>query len=433
MWSVRVIGMAIIAACIGRGFEWEQTRQATTVPLQNFDFGSVKVSQTSGDHKFTISPASGEQMDTIDSLAYDCPDFTVTPAPTPATVNSVCTSMGSGGGCTGYSVMTYSFTASFSPRVTGMVSCVVTVSIDSTPTPLTLFGTGIEPPKRIAVSPSAAQQPLDLGQVRVGDTSNPSPVTVTNFGSGPAPLSISAVAFGASDDPPFKVTGTVGSHTLPSGGSESFAVSCAPTAQQSYTGTLTIKSDDPATPAATVVFQCEGIITNLVFAPSSPAQLAGSQVGGATRVGEPIDIPVTLTTIGPDLVIHGLAVTGSDLSIASGPPADTALTAASPASVHLTFGATSEQQQGVIGTLIVTLGDGSTPTLTITGAALATSMSVSPDGVVDLGPICVDSTRSQSFIVMKNNPARSISPRSHHRRHRSCSAAISRRPARRCT
>lgn len=331
-----------------------------------------------------------------------CPDFAVAATGLPANVTNVCVG---GSGCPSYQATTYSFTATFTPTVTQQVSCVVTVTIDGMPTTFTLSGTGTEPTIRFGMSPATA---LDLGEVRVGDTSTAASVLVKNYGSGPQPMTVSSASFdAASITKGFAIaSGTTTSHVVAAnGGSDPYGVTCKPTASGPVTGTLTITTDDPATPTATLTVSCTGITSNLVFLPGSPAVLAGTQAQGATRVGEPVDITITLKNSGAAaMTIHDLTLAGGDLSFGSKPAAGATVASGGSTNVVLHYAAATAVDQGTLGTLTINYDNNLTRTINVLGGALMTSMAISPDGAVDLGPVCIGNTSSKSFFVLKNNP-----------------------------
>jgi MYXO-CTERM domain-containing protein len=391
-----------IVACV-ESLDLGSTEQAATLPIQDFNFGNVQVGVSSAPSTFTVRPASGAQSNQVTSITENCPDFAITAPGLPATVSNVCTVSGSN--CPSYVATNYDFTAVFTPTVAAQVSCVVTVVIDSTPTTFTLTGRGTEPAIRFGVSPSSA---IDFGQVRVGDTSSAVSVVIRNFGSGPQPMTVSSVAFDAAAlGKGFAVaSGTTGSHVVAAnGGSDPFTVTCAPAATGTVTGALQIATDDPAAPTTTLTVSCTGIASNLVFGPSSPALLSGTQAQKATRVGEPTDIPLTLRNTGSaPMTINSLALTGSDLSFVTRPTDGTVLGLNQTTNVVVRFSATTAVEQGTLGELAVTHDGGQTRTLNILGGALMTSMSISPDGTVDLGPVCIGNTAQTTFFALKNNP-----------------------------
>lgn len=393
----------VIVACVG-SLELGSDEQAATVPLQSHNFGDVQVGLTSASHTFTISPASGLQNSIVSSVTESCADFAVMATGLPAPVSNVCTT-GAGSGCTSYEATTYSFTAVFTPAVAQQSSCVVTVTIDEVATTVTLTGRGTEPVTRLEVSPS---EDLDFGQVRVGETSSAASVLLTNFGSGPQPLTVSSVAFDAmSLARGFAIaSGTTGSHVVaPAGGRDPFTVTCRPTAVGPITGTLTITSDDSTSPVIAVGVRCTGIDSDLAFLPSSPASLNGTQVQRATRVGEPSDVVITLKNVGTaPMTLDDLALSGTDLDFIERPAPGTVLAANQETEVTVRFAATTPIGQGTLGALTVTHDGSQSRSINILGAALATSMSLSPDGLVDLGPVCLANTTSQPFFAIKNAP-----------------------------
>ena len=390
-----------VVACV-ESLDLGGTEQAVTLPLQDFDFGNVQVGVTSAPSTFTVRPASGSQSNQVTSITESCPDFSVTAPGLPTTVSNVCTG---GSNCPSYVATNYDFTAVFTPTVAAQVSCVVTVTIDATPTTFTLTGRGTEPTVRFDVSPSSA---IDFGQIRVGDTSSGVSVLVRNFGSGPQPLTVSSVAFdSASLAKGFAVAfGITGSHVVAaSGGSDPFTVTCAPAATGTVTGTLRIATSDPAAPMTALMVSCTGIASNLVFGPSSPALLDGTQAQKATRVGEPTDLPITLRNSGTaPMTINSLALTGTDLAFVTRPTDGTVLGVDQSTNVVVRFAPTAAVDQGTLGTLEVTHDGAQTRAINILGAALMTSMSISPDGAVDLGPVCIGNTARAEFFVLKNNP-----------------------------
>ena len=399
-----VVVSLVFAACSPEPLG--NTEQAATIPLQNFDFGQVQVGMTSAAHTFTISPASGVQQDTVESIvptSGSCGDFTLDATGLPATVSSTCVAMGSDimmqstitpvQSCSGYSIQKYNFRVSFHPRFAAQESCVLKVTISGVVSNLTVSGLGTEPPVRIDVSPS----PLDFGNVLATQASSPTPLTVTNFGSDPAGMEVLSVALdsGSQTNGTFAITsGDVGPHNVPyNGGTDAFTLTCKPPAQGTYTGALTITTKDPATPTV-VPLTCNGIMSNLQFLDAtgsftaSPVTLVGTQLGGATRIGEPLDVTLTLkdaTTSTAPVTIHSLAVTSSELQILSGPPPETTLQVGESTQVMVRYLATTAMPQGTIGNLVATIDNNQTRDTSIMGAAVETSMSVTPDGTVESG------------------------------------------------
>jgi hypothetical protein len=409
--SIRTIAIvAALGACVAREVELSSTDDASTVALQNFDFGSSPVGTATASHTFTISPTSGmSETDTVNSITEQCPDFVVTATGLPAAVKNTCNMMGSGVCMGGFTAMAYTFNATFDPTVLGPTSCPVTVTIDGVPSTLTLSGTGTVQPIVIAVSP-ATPPAAEFGGVRVTTTSSPLTVTIDDVGSSPSGMTVTSVAFDAASlaNGYAIASGTTTSHTVIPGTDDVYAVTCTPPATGATTGTLTIQSNDPATPTSTVQFTCTGIMSNLVIDPS-PATLHGSQSGGATRVGEPVDMTFTLTNAGDaSLVLQSFAVTGTDLTITQAPADNTTLQAGGSASLTVHYAATKPMSVQTLGTLQIMVDDVTVQqrTATISGAAFETSMAINgPLNLGNFGPVCANAQATQMFSVVANDPA----------------------------
>src|SRR3569623_3591896 len=135
------------------------------------------------------------------------------------------------------------------------------------------------------------------------------------------------------------------------------------------TGSFTITSDDPTSPTRIPV-SCNVIDSNLTIAPSP--------VTFQTRVGEPVQANVSLTTSGTaSLQLESVSVSGADLTMPSG-PAKTSLGAGASTNITVSFAAASKESSS--GTITVTYDGGQTRASQLNATALATSMAVTPDG-----------------------------------------------------
>lgn len=115
---------------------------------------------------------------------------------------------------------------------------------------------------------------LDLGEATVGRTSTRQ-LTITDEGN--YALSVSAVTVGGAAAADFEATGCAGA-TIAPGESCGVTVSFSPTAPEAEGATLTIASDDPGRPAATVPLSGTGTSAS---EPSGPSGGAGSGSGAA--------------------------------------------------------------------------------------------------------------------------------------------------------
>jgi Putative Ig domain/Abnormal spindle-like microcephaly-assoc'd, ASPM-SPD-2-Hydin len=132
------------------------------------------------------------------------------------------------------------FSASFDPSATGSVTGSVSVVSNAPGSPLTipLSGTGAAPVTTITESPTS----VSFGNQTVNTTSGGEAVTVTNTGN--TSVTVSAVEASA----PFAVSGFSSSTTLAPNQNLTLSVTFDPTAQTSYSGSLTITSTASSSP-----------------------------------------------------------------------------------------------------------------------------------------------------------------------------------------
>jgi hypothetical protein len=361
-------------------------------------FPSTQVGTTSSAMTFSVTEALrgvGDHTDTV-SVSYSCADFTVTPVS--GEVENDCENIGCGAQdqavpciepttieCIPEETMTLS--AVFHPSVATTESCAVSVtSSGGSSYTLSLTGTGLPPPIHVSASPGS----IAFGGVRTGTTSSVVNVTVTNSGGSPATInSVTASGTGYAI-----ASGTSTSHALGAGASETHGVTCAPgtTVGALANGALTISSNDPTNPTISIGLSCAGITSKVAVSPS-PIVIP------TTRVGEPVMQSISLTNTGAaTATIVSVTLTGMDM--VSAPPAGTMLAENQTATAVISFAAAAAGSAS--GDLTV-VTDTSTLDIPITADALVTSMSVTPDGEVDFGPVCSGQTKTQMFSLVANS------------------------------
>ncbi len=395
--------MVVLAACIAREVQLSSTQQASTIGPSSFNYGTVAVG-SADTQVFTIQPVSGVQSsDTVTSITACPPTFTVT-ASLPGTVSNTCTQMSGSGACTMFTPVDYTFEVTFAPGVPGPASCQVQIDYSTQgPQTFELTGSGSGQLVELVVSPSA----INLGTINVGTTSNPpSPVTITNLGTGSGGMLVSSVAFDpASLANGYAVSGPGTPNTLGRGSSEVYGVTCSPgSAGPLPNGNLNIAT---AGGSATVEVSCAGIESNLVIDPSAPAFI-GTQIGNATRVGEPVDLTVRFTNSGgAPLTLDSLSLAGSDLTLLSEPGSNTVLDQGNGSNAVIEFLPTAPIA-GQVGMVTVNYSDGSgdhSQLVPLSGGAFATVMSLDgPTNFGDFGPVCVGTSAMQQFSVMSGAP-----------------------------
>ncbi|HYO55273.1 choice-of-anchor D domain-containing protein [Archangium sp.] len=217
----------------------------------SLQFGEQQVGTTSTPQQVTVRNTGTEDLFVSDSTTTG--PFAVSPAgpltlaPGASQELSVTFSPSTGGAIEG--ALSFSSNDPFNPRVT-----------------VFLAGQGVMP---VEVKPGV----LDFGEQRVGTTSSAQRVTVSNNGSGSlviTGISTTSGPFAASFPPvPF---------TLAPGASQDISVTFSPTIVGTFSGTLTLTTDAPASPSVSIPIAGKGVKPDLDI---SPTRLAF----GASNVG----------------------------------------------------------------------------------------------------------------------------------------------------
>ncbi|MFT3694170.1 MAG: choice-of-anchor D domain-containing protein [Kofleriaceae bacterium] len=384
-----VVVIAGLAAC--QTVELSDTSQAvTTAPISSINFGTIQVGSTSAAQGAYIRETTNNGADTISQLLYNgstspaaCPDFTVN-APLPGypekdcettCITTQCPVAPVGQICTTYD---YDFTATFHPSIAAGESCQLTFVGTGGNNVISLSGTGSPPPIHVGASPGS----LAFGGVRINTASSAIGVSVVNSGGATATINSVSVTGGFAI-----VSGNTGSHALGAGAGEGFSVTCNPSGVGAVNGTFNLSSNDPSTPNISLPMSCNGIDSALAISPS-PAVLT------TLRVGESEQKQITITNMGGAATsIQNVTVTG--MTMVDAPPAGTALGAGGMATATIEFDAT--QKGDVSGTLHVDYDNGKSVDTQITARAVNVALSLTPDGDIDLGNVCVGQTKEQDF------------------------------------
>jgi len=389
---ILAVVVACFAACQSPEPDLSTTEQLAVVasPL-SYDFGSLTVGQTSNAVAFQIRPSAGAQYDTLIAVNYNCPDFVLSLPGLPADVirEVECESCPLCAAPVCYTIYTqnYDWSARFRPTVGAPVSCPVTFMFSNSASnkTVTLSGTGVLPPIDIDVQPGS----MGFGDVRVNTQSGGRTLTVRNAGG--QTLTVTGMSVPAG----YAMTGST-SYTVPAGGAVSHTVTCTPPAVGPRNGTLTITSNDPATPSIGVPLSCNGTDSALDISPS-PIALP------PTRVGEPLERTITLSNGGgASMVLSSVTLTGTDLELVSAPAANLTLAPGQTTTAIVRFKASASGD--ATGTLDA-MYDGRARSSDISARALTTSIAITPDGTVELGPVCIGQQKEQTFSVIANAEA----------------------------
>ena len=194
-----------------------------------------------------------------------------------------------------------SFNVKFAPTATGAASGGVSITSNAPGSPLAigLSGTGVAGQPQLAISPGS----VNFGNVQVSSTSSPQTITLTNTGN--AALTISAASASGAG---FSMSGLAIPTNVNAGQSASFTASFAPTTAGAASGSISITSNAPGSPA-TIALSGTGTQGQLSANPSSAS--FGNVVTGNSN-----SQTITLTNGGTaSITITQANVTGAGFSI----------------------------------------------------------------------------------------------------------------------
>lgn len=222
---------------------------------------------------------------------------------------------------------------------------------------------------------------LAFGKVTVGQSAQR---TLTIFNDGEATLSVSAISY------PLGFSGTW-SGTIAAGGSRAVTVTFAPTAAQSYGGTITVNSDATG---GTNTISCSGtgVTTTKII------RLVGNLAFGNVTVGQSTTRTLTIYNDGNSML------TVSSINYPSGFSGAWSGTIAAGGSraVAVTFAPTAEQSYG--GTVTVTSdATGGTNTISCSGAGVTTSTRIIRlEGDLAFGNVAVGSSAQRTLTILND-------------------------------
>jgi hypothetical protein len=285
----------------------------------------------------------------------------------------------------------YAFQVSFTPMQPGMSFCNVLLNTEkfggsgSDQAIVFLSGSGAAG-SGITVTPMT----IDFKEIQINTTSSSTSVVVKN-NSTTSGTTVSMQLVGSG----FTVMPNAG-FSLGSSGSASFQVTCTPTLQQVYMGTLTFTSGS----AHQVSLSCTGIDSTIFVMPT--------QVNfGSTLVGRaPAPRTVRVTSGNSAAVIT--AITLDQLAMDNGvslqnPPINMSI--GSGQDVILNWSAAAMHPSGPLGTLTLRFDTETAPrNVAITGEALLGGIGTSPASV-EFGAVCAGGSATEDVEVYADEPA----------------------------
>jgi hypothetical protein len=398
-----VVSGMLAAACSPSGPRLSETSAEIVVvsAIGGGNFGDVPVGSSAAPITIRVAPSGpGDTYDVVTAVTESCANFAVVPGSLPREVSKYCVggegpprvvepgaraASATGGVSTavlcsgGYEIIEYSFPATFTPTVAGAQSCVITVTLDGGPKTVMVTGNGLPPPREIDLSRTS----LAFGDVRRTATSSPQTVVVSNTGSAALTISSASVSGAA-----FSLGGAA-STTIAGNSSYTYTLTCAPAnALGPLSGTFTIVSDDPDEGTLALPLSCTGVDSNLTVQPSP--------IAVTTRVDEPREVTVELVNSGgAPMDVTSVTIAGNDLELVAAPTG--LIPAGGTMQARLRYMARAEAD--ISGMLTVSF-DGQTRAVPVSARAKTAAMSISPDGDVDLGAVCVGTSKEQTFSAL---------------------------------
>lgn len=247
------------------------------------NFGALLVG-SSGTVPITLSN-SGTASVTISSDSVSGPTFSISGLTTPMTLNAG---------------QNTTFNAKFSPTASGSLSGSISITSNAPGSPLaiSLSGSGTATQPQLTISPTS----IAFGNVNVGSNASQT-VTLSNPGNGA--LTISAASASGTG---FSLSGLTLPATINPGGNTTFTAQFAPTAAGSASGSISITSNAPGSPAS-IPLTGTGLQAQISANPTSVAF-------GNVTTGNTNTTPVKITNGGTaTLTISSATVTGTGFSI----------------------------------------------------------------------------------------------------------------------
>src|SRR5271168_3335599 len=354
-------GSPLVIALSGSG---TASQPQLTISPASVAFGSVSVG-SSGSQTVTLINAGNATL-TVTQASPSGTGFSMSGASMPMTINA------------GSSA---SFSAIFAPTTTGAASGSISIvsNAPGSPAAIALSGTGIQ--GQLGANPAS----VNFGSVAVGSTGSQT-ITLTNSGS--ASVTISAATASGTG---LSISGLSTPQTLGAGLSTTFSAQFAPTTAGSASGSISIVSNAPGSPA-TIALTGTGIQGQVGAAPSSVnfGSVAVSSTGSQT---------ITLTNSGTaSVTISAATASGTGLSI-SGLSTPQTLGAGQSTSFTAKFSPTvAGNATGSIS--IVSNAPGSPLVIALSGSGTASQpqLTISPASVA-FGSVSVGSSASQTVTL----------------------------------
>ncbi len=336
-------------------------------------FGNVAVG-SNGQQTVTVTN-TGNASTTISALAASGTGFSVTGLATPVTIAAN---------------QSASFTAQFTPTISGAASGSITVSSTASNSTLSIPLSGSGTQGSLTANPLT----VGFGNVMVG-ANGTSSVTLTNSGS--ASISISQANVSGTG---FSISGMATPMTLAAGQGTSFTAKFAPTAAGAATGSISLTSNSPNSPLV-IGLTGAGVASSSTLG-ASPASVSFGNVA----VGSNGQQTVTVTNTGnASATISALAASGTGFSVTG---LATPVTIAANQSVSFTAQFTPTISGAASGSITVSsTASNSTLSIPLSGSGTQGSLTANPL-TVGFGNVMVGANGTSS-VTLTNSGSASIS------------------------
>jgi len=274
------------------------------------------------------------------------------------------------------------FNAVFAPAATGSVTGSISVASNATGSPLNIpvSGTGVQGGLRVSSSS------FGFGSVVDGQSKSQT-FTLTNTGN--ASLTISQLSVSGAG---FSVSGLATPATLAAGASTSFSAVFAPTTSGNFSGTISITSDAPNSPA-NISLTGTGVASSITLSANPTSVSFGGVNAGSSKSSN-----VTITNSGnTSLTISQVTVSVKDVT-ETGLTAPVTLAAGQSQTMSLQFSPASAEN--VSGNITVTSSQGASAVISVSGTGLQAEIGLTPSSA-NLGNVVVGASNSQT-IQIKN-------------------------------
>jgi hypothetical protein len=268
----------------------------------------------------------------------------------------------------------------FAPTAAGSATGTITISSNASGSPLVISLNGTGAQGGLTISPSI----FSFGSVVDGQTKSQ---TFTLINTGTASLTISQLSVSGTG---FTVSGLNTPATLAAGDSATFSAVFAPTTAGSFTGTVSVASNAPNSPA-NISLTGTGVASSVTLA-ASPASVNFGGVAAGSSGGS----SVTLTNSGnSNLTISQVKVNAKDVT-QTGVSVPMTLTPGQSQTMNVKFSPAAAET--VSGNITVTDSQGSSTVIGVSGTGLQAGINLTPSSA-SFGNVVVGAANSQTIQI----------------------------------